>query len=284
MNVVAIIEFSLLVVISISLDSYWSLLNVLQIFAFYALFEVSLPVPLSIFFSYLIKIATFELIEMGPYFASWFSYANNQPYSKRFEILSYDSTSFLVTLSFLAVILAQIILSYLIFGVLHICGKYRGKNLTNFYRNLKNNLFWTTPLVYVMKGYLDITLSIILYFNRTVAYDENNLPINKNGDIIDSYLTIFFSFVCIFIPISGTIFLLLNIKTLKDLKVKNKIERDYHQSKYRTRKCIKSVEAYYKGLDPAQGPILPIVGMIYMARRLLIIFLLFFKLSSSSVI
>lgn len=121
MNFVAVISFVLLLFISTSLDKYWSLMNVMQIFVFYALYETSLTVPMTIFFKYLIKIATFEIIEMGNYFSEWFEYEDEEPINKRFAILSFDHKSFLVTLGFMAVILAWILTSYLIVGLLHLC-------------------------------------------------------------------------------------------------------------------------------------------------------------------
>ena len=118
MNTVAVISFLLLLLISFSLDHYWSLMNTMQIFVFYSLFDVTLTAPVAIFFKYLIKIATFEIIEMGDYYTEWFEYQDSDPFSKRFEILSFDSTSFLVTLGFMALVLAQIIASYIVWAFL----------------------------------------------------------------------------------------------------------------------------------------------------------------------
>ena len=106
MNIVAVISFLLLLLISFSLDHYWSLMNTMQIFVFYSLFEVTITVPIMIFFKYLIKIATFELIEMGDYYKEWFEYTDGETsYSRRFEVMSFDSLSFSVTLGFMALVL-----------------------------------------------------------------------------------------------------------------------------------------------------------------------------------
>lgn len=68
MRIVALVQYTLLLLISFSMDRYWSLMNVMQIFVFYSLFDVSFTVPMTIFFKFLIKIATFEIVEMGNYF------------------------------------------------------------------------------------------------------------------------------------------------------------------------------------------------------------------------
>ena len=121
MNIVAVISFLLLLLISFSLDHYWSLMNTMQIFVFYSLFEVTITVPIMIFFKYLIKIATFELIEMGDYYKEWFDYTDGErSYSRRFEVMSFDSLSFSVTLGFMATVLVQILLSYVVFFILYI--------------------------------------------------------------------------------------------------------------------------------------------------------------------
>jgi len=108
MNFVAVISFLLLLLISTSLDKYWSLMNVMQIFVFISLYDTSLTVPLAIFFKYLIKIVTFEIVEMGDYFTEWFEYEDEEAMSKRFEVLSFERKSFLVTLGFMIVVLVSI--------------------------------------------------------------------------------------------------------------------------------------------------------------------------------
>ena len=119
-----------------------------------------------IFFKYLIKIATFELIEMGDYYKEWFEYTDGETsYSRRFEVMSFDSLSFSVTLGFMALVLVQILLSYLVFFILYIFRRCLHPRLSKIYYRLGTDLFWGTPLMFVIEGYLDIALAIMLYFN-----------------------------------------------------------------------------------------------------------------------
>lgn len=68
MNGITSLSFILMLLMSVGLDKLYGLVNVMQIFVVFSLFEVSLTVEISVFFKYLIMIATFEMIDMGDYY------------------------------------------------------------------------------------------------------------------------------------------------------------------------------------------------------------------------
>jgi len=287
MNFVAVISFLLLLLISTSLDKYWSLMNVMQIFVFISLYDTSLTVPLAIFFKYLIKIVTFEIVEMGDYFTEWFEYEDEEAMSKRFEVLSFERKSFLVTLGFMIVVLVSILLSYLIVGLLHPCRKHLPHFLKKkVYKRLKKDIFWSAPLVFIIEGYLDICLGIVMYYHSEAGYE-------KSGDIIDFYMASFFTVGVIVVPIAGVFFLCANRKQIREIENSDSDESSNsseekkdpnHERKKQRKKCIKRLEDYYDGLDHDNGAAVVTGKFIYLFRRGMVILLLFWRLSSNSCI
>ena len=71
--------------------------------------------------------------------------------------------------------------------------------------------------MFVIEGYLDIALAIMLYFNSEASNE-------KSGDVIDMYLVGFFSVACIVVPFGGMLFLFLNREAVREIEAEGSDE------------------------------------------------------------
>ena len=60
------------------LNQLWSLISGLQLIVYLPLFSVRFPGIATIFFVELYKVATFEIVEVGDYFADWFDLGSRE--------------------------------------------------------------------------------------------------------------------------------------------------------------------------------------------------------------
>lgn len=97
----------------------------------------------------------------------------------------------------------------MVFGILHMFKRRLGRLPKSVYDKLSGSLFWGAPLLFIVEGYLDIAMGIMLYYNRKKS------EIAKTGDLIDFYLVIFFTGACIIVPFGGTAFLYINRREIR---------------------------------------------------------------------
>jgi len=211
LNGLASISFICMVLISFAMKRFYSLCNIMQIFTMYSLFEVSLTVEISVFFKYLILVATFEIVDMGDYYESMFHFNSETGHSERFNIMSFDSTSWIMNMGFLCVIMVVVVLNYVIYAVLYLVSGKHSKRVREYYDNLKKDLFWGSILLFMLEGYIDIILSCMIWWHET---DSNT---NMNGDYYDYYLVFFFSAAAIILPFFSIIYLFYNKVTITQM-------------------------------------------------------------------
>lgn len=211
LNGLASISFILMVLISFAMKRFYSLCNIMQIFTMYSLFEVSLTVEISVFFKYLILVATFEIVDMGDYYESMFSFNSETGHSERFNIMSFDSTSWIMNMGFLCVIMVIVLLTYVIYSILWLTSGKHSKIVATYYNKLKKDLFWGSIILFMLEGYIDIILACMIWWH------EKHSDTNLNGDYADYYLVLFFSGVAIILPVFSLIFLFYNKVTITQM-------------------------------------------------------------------
>jgi hypothetical protein len=106
----ASLNFLLKLILASSTERYMSMVNIMQVFVLYGLFEVSLTPQITSFFSYIVEIATFEILPEDVYnYDRIFDFNTDTEFTARFGLMSFDSTSFVKVLGFLFLVLCFVL-------------------------------------------------------------------------------------------------------------------------------------------------------------------------------
>ena len=76
---------------------------------------------------------------------------------------------------------------------------------------MKKGLFWSNPLLFVIEGYLDICLGIVMYYHSHAGY-------KKSGDVIDFVMVSIFSFFVVAVPFGSVWFLASNRYQIREME------------------------------------------------------------------
>ena len=80
----------ILFIISIFLERFFSLVNIMQIMVLVSMFRLGMTADLATLFGIQTKIATFELFGMGDYFDELFEYKKSEPRNGRMALMEFD--------------------------------------------------------------------------------------------------------------------------------------------------------------------------------------------------
>lgn len=168
-------NFVLGIILALSLNSLWSMLNGLQLLVHMPLFRTHFPSNALLMLSFITKIATFDLLPEEWVLASIdLPFFDKKSLSLEFEECGYEhiypiynlgTTFFLIQLYF-----GMIIFYYLILGPLSCCSKWAFRKRMN----LKAELFWSVPLRFMLEGYLEIGVSVFIGLYNLNDWGEND--------------------------------------------------------------------------------------------------------------
>jgi hypothetical protein len=239
-SVVATVNFILRLLLASSMDRYMSMVNIMQIFVLYGLFEVSVTPEISSFFYFIMSIATFEILPENIYdYGQFFNFNTELEWSTRFDIMSFDSTSFIKILGFLFIILCFILAQFIFLGILKLLSLCcTSKKIDKWVKSLSKDLFWGTPLAFVIESYLDICLGCGLFLLGASPFVEY-----QEGDYIDSILCWFFAVMIVGVPAFVLIFLCKNKKRFRDTQ---RVKDKYLKVKKALKKRVKNLQKLEK--------------------------------------
>lgn len=126
---------------SASLNMLWAILNSLQLIIHLPLFSFQFPSNAYSFFSQVISIATFDLIETKGWIHTMFSLDEYEgSYTQQFEFLDYLYLNFVANSSFIFIVMIITALLVLTTAMLRLCNRKR--KVRHIRRFLSSKLYW----------------------------------------------------------------------------------------------------------------------------------------------
>jgi len=133
------LNFVLGLLISASLNQLLSMVNTQQLIVMMPLFKVTLPANAGMFFSQMMTIAAFEVIDTKPYLDAMLHLPPTDPVNSNFEAIGLESRYFLHNLGTLALGYVFFLLSV---AFASLCRKSSYPNVKYFGETLQTSLFW----------------------------------------------------------------------------------------------------------------------------------------------
>ena len=107
------------------------------------LFNISLPPELGVFFGYIMKIASFDLIPVDNWVQDYGGLTPRDPINSNFEAIGFDS---MYTLSNLGTILILILLLPILAIINKVLKCVGGAKALSLSKKIESNLYWNTTI------------------------------------------------------------------------------------------------------------------------------------------
>jgi hypothetical protein len=226
--------------LAVSLNQLFSAINSLQFMMLLALVNVSMPANASMFFTFVLKIAEFDVLPMEELYGTMTEQEEDPLYSN-FLLLDLETKLFLFNIGSLIVLFAL----WPLLALLHcpIVTLVKCKSCKKRVDTFSRVVFWQKPIIVLTEAYTILCISVLVNLKALDFKD----PFSS----ISSALTLLFAVVLVVYPVHSLVYLQWNFNKLGD---ETKLER---------------VGEWYKDLNFTQRSAL-LEPTAFLVRRILI--------------
>jgi len=207
-------------ILSYSLNMLWGIISSMQIVVHFPLTSVAYPANASLFNSYFLTIATFDVLPTDDINAYFFTFHDGEPIAKNFEDFGYEKRNFIQNLGSIYYFFPLVAIWLLLLVLLKLLALSGFSGPQKWYLWLKNKLFWNFLLRLLIESYLELHLSSTI--NAANLYWSSN-----SGDWLASLTTLPVAFVVNAFPIWLFMFLRRNHERLSEEEFKARFGATY---------------------------------------------------------
>ena len=174
------------------------------------LFNIALPPELGIFFGYIMKIASFDLVPVDTWVQDYGDLTPRDPINSNFEAVGFES---MYTLSNLGTILILILLFPILAVIIKLLKCVGGARAHRLSKKIEAKLYWNATIQVIKESY---AIALMCCFINLTAFYWVTI-----GECISSLLTILILVVGGFFPLILAWLILVNYDLLEHPNVKN---------------------------------------------------------------
>ena len=178
-------------ILSGSLQQLWALIEAQQIVVLMPLFKITLPPLCSIFFGFLMQIASFDLIPIDSVIEEHGGMTPRDPINTNFESIGFESMYLLINLGTILIMIILFPVFLLILLILRLVDCYSCSSKVS--EKISRNLFWNAPIKILTESFAIILMCC--FINLKV------LGMDTTGESISSVMTLFLLLVCLTYPL-----------------------------------------------------------------------------------
>ncbi len=190
------------------------MINTQQIIVLMPLFNIQMPANAQIFFEFIMELASLDILPMQKFYDKYLpSPFWDAPLSDKFYNLGFQSIFFLNNLGSMALGFAAIPLLSCVVLMLKPLSRF-SRRITTFRRKLYVALFWSHQVTLLNESFSILAMC--------AAINVLHITFGSKCEIVNSVLTFGFLALCITIPLTIGIFLILKLPRLGEGVMKTK--------------------------------------------------------------
>ena len=175
--------------LSASLQQLWAFIESTQVLVLVAMFKLSLPATAGIFFGYMMKIASFNPIDVASFIETHTKMTSRDPVNVNFEVIGLGSIYLIVNLgTILLVLMAFPVVMAITAGV----KLTKWKKTTEVSNKIQKMVFWNSTLRFLKESFVII---LICCFINLEAF-----TIETRMEVVSSCLTVLLLIICFTVP------------------------------------------------------------------------------------